>query len=96
MTPLPANAERNDSLWTSRCPAKAGTFRWSKDRKWEYVTRVVTQQDDGTLVCWSHKLENYVPVAWVEGRWLIEDLVAQNALPAPKNSCVARRSIFRK
>lgn len=92
---LPPDAEQIESLWTEACPTKPGTYRWSKDRKWEWVTREVVERVDGALVCWSHKLENFVPLAWVEGRWLIEDLKAHNALPTPASKCVARKDIFR-
>ena len=84
-----------DREWTLQLPTKAGSFTWRKNYQWEPIVREVLLVD-GVLVAWSSSYEQYLPLVRLPGEWFLPDLIAQGALPAPKNSCVARRSIFRK
>lgn len=65
--------------WTDQKPTKPGRYLWRKDRKWEPVEREVVRLKEpaGVLGVWSHRFENFVPLAHLDAggsQWLIADL----------------------
>lgn len=61
-----------DAVWTTRSPKAAGVYLWRKNARWEPVARNVwASGPDATLVAFSHRYAQQVPLVRLGGEWFL-------------------------
>ncbi len=55
-------------------PPCEGIYRWRKDASWHEITREILKREDGTLVCFSSRYDQWLPLVRVLGQWNLDDI----------------------